>query len=88
MRNGDPFQAERWFFKSLETSRLQGSLSFQLRAAASACRMWIAQGNKDRTGEALVLLQDVYSQFTEGFGTYDLQTAKSLLDSAKEKGRS
>jgi predicted ATPase len=40
------------------------------------CRLWQQQGQPD---EARELLAPVYSWFTEGFDTADLQEAKALL---------
>jgi predicted ATPase len=48
-----------------------------LRAATSLARLWCDQGKRS---EARDLLAPVYSWFTEGFGTPDLQEARALLD--------
>jgi predicted ATPase len=45
-------------------------------AVMSLSRLWQRQGKKD---EARQLLAEVYSWFTEGFATADLQEAKALL---------
>jgi predicted ATPase len=39
--------------------------------------LWQGQGRGD---EALTLLQSIYDQFTEGFGTADLIHARALLE--------
>ena len=62
--------------QSLETGRRQQALSWQLRAACDLVRLWQGQGRDD---EALTLLEAIYNQFTEGFGTRDLIHAKALL---------
>jgi predicted ATPase len=49
----------------------------ELRAAMSLSRLWQRQGKRT---EAHALLAEVYSWFTEGFDTADLQDAKALLD--------
>ena len=43
----------------------------------SLARLWRDQG---RSEEARGLLERVYDQFTEGFETIDLKTAKTLVD--------
>ena len=48
----------------------------ELRAAVSLSRLWQQQGKRQ---EAQQLLAEVYAWFTEGFGTIDLQEAKTLL---------
>jgi predicted ATPase len=58
--------------ESLETARRQQALSWQLRAACDLARLWQAQSRDD---EALTLLESIYDQFTEGFGTSDLVQA-------------
>jgi predicted ATPase len=49
----------------------------ELRAAASLARLRRDQG---REAEARDLLAPVYSWFTDGFDTPDLQEAKALLE--------
>ena len=51
--------------------------SLELRAAMSLSRLWQQQGQR---AEARELLAQIYSWFTEGFDTPDLQEAKALLD--------
>jgi predicted ATPase len=43
----------------------------------SVSRLWQQQGKKD---EARQLLAEIYSWFTEGFDTPDLQDARALLE--------
>jgi class 3 adenylate cyclase/predicted ATPase len=71
--------------KSLETGRRQQALSWQLRTACDLARLWQGQ---DRIEKALTLLQSIYDQFTEGFGTADLIHAAALLESLRSRGRS
>ncbi len=69
-------EIEHLLVKSLETARRQQALSWQLRTACDLVRLRQGQGRGD---EALMLLQSIYGQFTEGFGTADLIHAKTLL---------
>ena len=48
----------------------------ELRATTSLARLWITQ---NRVNDARRHLEDVYSGFTEGFETPDLQAARLLL---------
>jgi predicted ATPase len=69
--------AEDHFRQALDWARPQGALSWELRAATSLARLLRDHG---RIGEARDLLAPIYERFTEGFGTADLQAARSLLD--------
>jgi predicted ATPase len=71
-------KAETYFVRALAVARAQQAKSWELRATMSMARLWRDQGKRD---EARELLAPVYGWFTEGFGTPDLQEAKSLLDS-------
>jgi predicted ATPase len=70
-------QAEACFQQALDTARRQQAKSWELRAAMSLSRLWQRQGKRD---EARELLAPIYSWFTEGFDTADLQEAKTLLE--------
>jgi predicted ATPase/class 3 adenylate cyclase len=70
-------EAETWLQRALDVARRQEAKSLELRAAMSLARLWQQQG---KCAEAHALLAPVYSWFTEGFDTADLQEAKSLLD--------
>jgi predicted ATPase len=72
----DPIAAEARFGHSAATARQQGAKLWELRTATSLARLWREQG---RRGEARDLLTPLYSQFTEGFGTPDLQAASAIL---------
>jgi hypothetical protein len=63
--------------QALDAARVQGALSWELRAATSLARALRSQG---RSADALACLQPIYGRFTEGFGTADLIAAKQLLD--------
>jgi predicted ATPase len=69
--------AETCFHHALEIARTQQAKSFELRTATSLAKLWQQQGKR---AEARELLAPVYSWFTEGFDTTDLQEAKALLD--------
>jgi predicted ATPase len=59
-------------------ARQQQAKSLELRAVMSLARLWQHQGKQE---EARKLLAEVYSWFTEGFDTADLQEARALLES-------
>jgi predicted ATPase len=69
-------EAEACFLKAIEISRCQSAKSLELQAVLSLSRLWQSQGKKE---EAHRMLAEIYSWFTEGFDTKDLQEAKSLL---------
>jgi predicted ATPase len=73
----DPAQAERCFHEAFAMARDHDAKSWELRAATSMARMWLADGRPDN---ARALLSPVYGWFTEGFDTADLTDAKALLD--------
>ncbi len=66
------------FSSSLDWSRKQNALSWELRTAISFARLMKQQG---RRNEARELLEPIYLRFTEGFATKDLVEARSLLTS-------
>jgi predicted ATPase len=68
--------AETCFQQALIMAHQQQAKGWELRAALSLSRLWQLQG---RTTEARQLLAPIYSWFTEGFDTPDLQEAKMLL---------
>jgi predicted ATPase len=70
-------EAEECFRKALEVVRKQQAKSLELRAVMSLSRLWQQQGKKE---EARQILTEIYSWFTEGFDTKDLQEAKVLLE--------
>jgi class 3 adenylate cyclase/predicted ATPase len=71
------FQAARCFQQALDVACQQQAKSLELRAATSLARLWQSQGKRQ---EAYELLAPVYTWFTEGFDTADLQEARALLD--------
>lgn len=72
--------ADRCLRQSLQVSRRQGARSWELRTATDlAARL----NTRNRTGDALTVLQPVFEQFTEGRGTADLERASRLLEILK-----
>jgi predicted ATPase len=74
-------EAETCFRHALAVARRQQAKSWELRAAMSLSRLWQQQGKQ---AAAHKLLAPIYSWFTEGFETADLQEAKALLQGLKE----
>jgi predicted ATPase len=70
-------EAEAWLQRALDVARRQEAKALELRAAMSLARLWQQQGKR---ADAHALLAPVYSWFTEGFDTADLQEAKALLE--------
>jgi predicted ATPase len=70
-------EAEEHFHQALTVARRQQAKSWELWAAMSLARLWQHQGQR---AEASALLTPVYTWFTEGFDTADLQQAKALLE--------
>jgi predicted ATPase len=77
MRSADHTAAEACLHQALTIARRQQAKSLELRAAMSLARLWQQQGKR---AEARALLAPIYTWFTEGFDTADLQDAKALLD--------
>lgn len=72
--------AENLFLRSIDISRKQKALSWELRGATSLARLWHRNG---RTAQARNVLGGVYERFTEGFATHDLVEARALLHSLR-----
>jgi predicted ATPase len=70
-------EAEASFHRALEVARHQLAKSLELRAALNLSRLWQRQGKR---AEARQMLAGVYSWFTEGCDTPDLQEAQALLE--------
>jgi predicted ATPase len=82
LRQGHGDAAEELYRNALRIAKEQEARLWELRAAASLARLWDDRG---RRREARDLLAPVYSWFTEGFDTTDLQEAKALLDALDEQ---
>jgi len=70
-------EAQSCFQHALDVARAQQARSLELRAATSLSRLWQQQGKRN---DARQLLSAVYTWFTEGFDTTDVQEAKALLE--------
>jgi predicted ATPase len=70
-------EAEACFLKAIEIARKQQAKSLELRAVVSLSRLWQSQDKKE---EARQMLAEIYTWFTEGFDTKDLQDAKASLE--------
>jgi tetratricopeptide (TPR) repeat protein len=76
MHGADVSDVEAAILRAIEIARSQQARSLELRATMSLARLWITQNRGD---DARRRLEDVYSWFTEGFETPDLQAARLLL---------
>jgi predicted ATPase/DNA-binding winged helix-turn-helix (wHTH) protein len=70
-------EAMKLFQLSLDWSRQQGALSWELRTAISLTRLHFAN---QWPNTSLNLLRTIFNKFTEGFKTADLALARRLLD--------
>jgi len=75
-------EAENCLQQAIVIAQNQEAKSLELRAATSLATLWQRQGKRH---EAYHLLSPVYSWFTEGFDTADLQDAKTLLDALEKR---
>jgi predicted ATPase/DNA-binding winged helix-turn-helix (wHTH) protein len=73
----DISQATASFHQALDVARRQQAKALELRAALSLSRLWRRQGQRH---QARQLLGKIYSWFTEGFETPDLQEARRWLE--------
>jgi predicted ATPase len=73
----DTAKAETGFARALEVARKQKAKAWELRATMSMAQLLRAQGRRSAARE---LLSPIYSWFTQGFDTFDLREAKTLLD--------
>jgi len=72
----DAHEAEAVYLRAIEIARTQQARALELRAATSLARLRLTQRCAD---DARHRLQNLYSWFTEGFETPDLQAARSVL---------
>jgi predicted ATPase len=75
-------EAEACFLKAIEIARKQQAKSLELRAVMSLSRLWQQQGKHHK---ARSMLAKIYTWFTEGFDTKDLQEARTLLAELAEE---
>ena len=83
LARGDVADAEILLLQSLERSRKDGTLSWQLRTTTTLARLRERQG---RLAEGLDALGAVLAQFTEGHDTVDVRVATALRDSLLRAG--
>jgi predicted ATPase/DNA-binding winged helix-turn-helix (wHTH) protein len=72
----DSPDVEQQLLVAIDLARKQSTLSWELRAAMDLANIW----RDSRRRDAHVLLQSLYDKFSEGFETYDLRTARRLLE--------
>jgi predicted ATPase len=72
-------QATACFHQALDVAHRQQARALELRAVLSLSRLWQQQGQRD---QARQLLTEIYSWFTEGFETPDLQEARMWLEAS------
>ncbi len=70
-------EAEQCFRQAIDIAARREEKSLELRAAMSLARLLARQGKR---GDARQAVAAVYTRFTEGFGTVDLQRARALLE--------
>jgi predicted ATPase len=70
-------EAEACLMQSLELSRSQGALGWELHTATDLAVLLVGKGLRQPAKE---VLERAYGQFTEGFDTVDLKTAERLLE--------
>ena len=73
-------EAEQCLKAAIALAQLQEAKFWELRATATLAKLRADQG---RPSEAYDLLAPVYGSFTEGFNTFDLKEAKTLLDALR-----
>jgi predicted ATPase/DNA-binding winged helix-turn-helix (wHTH) protein len=69
-------EAEACFARSLELSRRQGALAWELRTTTDLAKLMASRGQSEK---ARALLEPVVRRFTEGLDTADLKAANGLL---------
>jgi predicted ATPase len=69
--------AEADFREAFTLARSMEAKAWELRTTMSLARLLKSQGRQD---EALAMLAEIYSWFTEGFDTADLKEANALLE--------
>lgn len=72
----DASEAEACFHQSIKIAQQQKAKSYELRTSMSLAHLYQKQNKRE---EARDLLAPIFSSFTEGFDTGDLNEAKALL---------
>ena len=75
-RSGHAAEAENCFRRSLNLSRRQCALGWELRGAIGLGHLWHQVG---KTGEARALLAPLVARYQDGLQTRDLMAARELL---------
>jgi predicted ATPase/DNA-binding winged helix-turn-helix (wHTH) protein len=70
-------EAEASLQESLELSRKQGALGWELRAALTLGKLWRDAG---RASDARALVEQLYGRYSEGYASRDLVAARRFLD--------
>ncbi len=78
-KGGHDGEAEEAYRQAIALAREQGARFWELRAAASLVRFWMALGDVEKAAEGRRMLAEVYAWFTEGFDLPDLVEARTLL---------
>jgi tetratricopeptide (TPR) repeat protein len=76
-RSGQPVEGENYLKKSLDLSRRQCALGWELRGAITLGQLWRDNG---RAGETRALIEPLLASYQEGLTTRDLVSAKDLLN--------
>ena len=79
-RQGEIEAACNLLERAIVFAREQPSKGVELRAATALARLWQQQSHSKRARELLIPL---YSSFSDGFDTQDLQEAKAVLDALR-----
>jgi class 3 adenylate cyclase/tetratricopeptide (TPR) repeat protein len=76
IRKGSLAEGEYWLREAIELSRQQEAKLFELRSAATLCRLLDGPGKEAALRD---MLEPVYSWFEEGLDAPDLEDARALL---------
>ncbi len=76
MHGADEHDVEAELVHAIKIAQSQHAKSLELRATMSLARLWVTQ---NRASDARRRLSGIYSWFSEGFETVDLQAARLLL---------
>jgi class 3 adenylate cyclase len=80
MRQGKDEEAEIILRASIDWARQQQAKSWELRSSTTLAQLLLERGQRKAAREALA---SIYEWFTEGFDTYDLRAARTLLESLR-----
>jgi predicted ATPase len=82
MQAGRSDEAEPLLREAIAWARQQQARSWELRATVTLAEWLVSRG---QGGEAHLLLEPIYQSFDEGFETRDLQTARDMLASLRQR---